>query len=111
VPFYKSPVVENLSWFTLIFFTLVIVGTSNAVNLTDGLDGLAAGCTITTAFAYSLLSYVAGNVRISQYLDIPFYPFAGELAVVCMALVGASFGFLWYNCHPAKIFMGDNGAL
>ena len=111
VPFYKSPVVENLSWFTVIFFALVIIGASNAVNLTDGLDGLAAGCTITTAFAYGVLSYVAGNVRISDYLGIPFYSFAGELSVVCMALVGASFGFLWFNCHPAKVFMGDTGSL
>jgi len=111
VPFYKTALFENLSWFTLIFFALVIVGTSNAVNLTDGLDGLAAGCTITTAFAYAVLSYVAGNVRIARYLDVPFYPFAGELAVICMALVGASFGFLWFNCHPAKVFMGDTGSL
>jgi phospho-N-acetylmuramoyl-pentapeptide-transferase len=111
VPFYKTAIIENLSWFTLIFFALVIVGASNAVNLTDGLDGLAAGCTITTAFAYGVLSYVAGNVRIAAYLDVPFYPFAGELAVICMALVGASFGFLWFNCHPAKVFMGDTGSL
>jgi phospho-N-acetylmuramoyl-pentapeptide-transferase len=111
VPFYKAAIIENLSWFTLVFFGLVIVGASNAVNLTDGLDGLAAGCTITTGFAYAVLSYVAGNVRIAKYLDVPFYPFAGELSVICMALVGASFGFLWFNCHPAKVFMGDTGSL
>lgn len=111
VPFYKTAVVENLSWFTVIFFALVIVGASNAVNLTDGLDGLAAGCTITTAFAYAVLCYVAGNVRIAKYLDVPFYPFAAELSVICMALVGASFGFLWFNCYPAKVFMGDTGSL
>jgi phospho-N-acetylmuramoyl-pentapeptide-transferase len=111
VPFYKTAVVENLSWFTVVFFALVIVGASNAVNLTDGLDGLAAGCTITTAFAYAVLCYVAGNVVIAKYLDVPFYPFAGELSVICMALVGASFGFLWFNCYPAKVFMGDTGSL
>ena len=111
VPFSKHPVIWNLGAFTVVFFALVIVGASNSVNLTDGLDGLAAGCTITTAFAYGVLCYVAGNVKISDYLDLPFYPFAGELAVVCMAMVGASFGFLWFNCHPAKVFMGDTGSL
>jgi phospho-N-acetylmuramoyl-pentapeptide-transferase len=111
VPFLKEPVVQNMSWFTFVFFALVIVGSSNAVNLTDGLDGLAAGCTTTAAFALGVLAYVAGNIKISSYLQVPFYPFAGELSVVCMALVGASLGFLWFNCHPAKIFMGDTGSL
>jgi phospho-N-acetylmuramoyl-pentapeptide-transferase len=81
------------------------------VNLTDGLDGLAAGCTITVAFAYALLSYAAGNFRIAEYLQVPFYPFAGELTVVCAALIGAGLGFLWFNCYPAKVFMGDTGSL
>ena len=111
VPFYKDPVVLNLGWFTVIFFGVVIIGASNAVNLTDGLDGLAAGCTCTAAFTYGVLAYVAGNVKIARYLDIPFYPFAGELSVICLAMVGASFGFLWFNCHPAKVFMGDTGSL
>ncbi|HEX8296619.1 MAG TPA: phospho-N-acetylmuramoyl-pentapeptide-transferase [Chthoniobacteraceae bacterium] len=111
VPFYKDPLITNLGIFTFAFFALVIIGASNAVNLTDGLDGLAAGCTATAAFAYAVLAYVAGNVKIASYLQIPFYPFAGELTVVCMALVGASFGFLWFNCHPAKVFMGDTGSL
>jgi len=111
VPFYKDPVVLNLGWFTVIFFGVVIIGASNAVNLTDGLDGLAAGCTCTAAFAYGILAYVAGNMKIARYLDIPFYPFAGELSVICLAMVGASFGFLWFNCHPAKVFMGDTGSL
>jgi len=111
VPFYKDPLVANLGIFTFVFFALVIVGASNAVNLTDGLDGLAAGCTTTVAFCYAVLAYICGNVKIASYLQIPFYPFAGELAVVCMALVGASFGFLWFNCHPAKVFMGDTGSL
>ncbi len=79
VPFVKAPVIANMSWFTFVFFALVIVGSSNAVNLTDGLDGLAIGCTITVAFAYALLSYAAGNFRIAEYLQVPFYPFAGEL--------------------------------
>jgi len=111
VPFIKAPVVANMSWFTFVFFVLVIVGASNAVNLTDGLDGLAIGCTITVAFAYALLSYAAGNFRIAEYLQVPFYPFAAELTVVCTALVGAGLGFLWFNCYPAKVFMGDTGSL
>jgi phospho-N-acetylmuramoyl-pentapeptide-transferase len=111
VPFFKAPVIANMSWFTFVFFALVIVGSSNAVNLTDGLDGLAIGCTITVAFGYALLSYAAGNFRIAEYLQVPFYPFAGELTVVCSALVGAGLGFLWFNCHLAKVFMGDTGSL
>jgi phospho-N-acetylmuramoyl-pentapeptide-transferase len=111
VPFVKAPVVTNMGWFTLLFFALVIVGSSNAVNLTDGLDGLAIGCTVTVAFAYALLSYAAGNFRIAEYLQVPFYPFTGELTVVCAALVGAGLGFLWFNCYPAKVFMGDTGSL
>jgi phospho-N-acetylmuramoyl-pentapeptide-transferase len=111
VPFVKSPVIVNMSWFTFFFFALVIVGSSNAVNLTDGLDGLAIGCTVTVAFDYALLSYVAGNFRIAEYLAVPFYPFTAELTIVCAALVGAGLGFLWYNCHPARVFMGDTGSL
>jgi phospho-N-acetylmuramoyl-pentapeptide-transferase len=111
VPFFKAPVVANMGWFTYVFFALVIVGSSNAVNLTDGLDGLAIGCTIPVAFAYALLTYAAGNFRIAEYLQVPFYSFAGELTVVCSALVGAGLGFLWFNCHPAKVFMGDTGSL
>ena len=111
VPFFKYPLIADLGAATFVFFVLVIVGASNAVNLTDGLDGLATGCTITTGFAYAVLCYIAGHVQISDYLDLPFYPFAGELSVVCMAMVGAAFGFLWFNCHPAKVFMGDTGSL
>ncbi len=111
MPFYKDPVIMNLGAFTVVFFAIVIMGSSNAVNLTDGLDGLAAGCTCTASFTYGILAYAAGNFKIASYLDIPFYPFAGELAVICMAMVGASFGFLWFNCHPAKVFMGDTGSL
>ena len=111
LPFFKIPVVPNMGWLTIIFFAFIIVGSSNAVNLTDGLDGLAIGCTITVAFAYALLSYAAGNFRIAEYLQVPFYPYTGELTVICAALVGAGLGFLWFNCHPAKVIMGDTGAL
>src|SRR5438034_2348536 len=84
---------------------------SHALTLADGFDGLALGCTIQVAFAYALLSYAAGNFRIAEYLQVPFYPFAGELTVVCSALIGAGLGFLWFNCYPAKVFMGDTGSL
>jgi phospho-N-acetylmuramoyl-pentapeptide-transferase len=111
LPFFKVPVITNMGWITLIFFAIVIVGSSNAVNLTDGLDGLAIGCTVTVALAYAFLSYASGNFRIAEYLQVPFYPFTGELTVICAALVGAGLGFLWFNCHPAKVFMGDTGSL
>jgi len=111
VPFFKAPVITDMGLFTVVFFALVIVGASNAVNLTDGLDGLAIGCTITVAFGYALISYAAGNFRIAEYLQIPFYPFTGELTVICAALIGAGLGFLWFNCYPAKVFMGDTGSL
>ena len=111
LPFFKIPVIPNMGWFTIAFFALVIVGSSNAVNLTDGLDGLAIGCTITVAFAYALLTYAAGNFRIADYLQVPFYSYTGELTVVCASLVGAGLGFLWFNCHPAKVIMGDTGSL
>src|SRR5256885_12684534 len=111
VPFVKSAVIDNMSWFTFIFFALVIVGASNAVNLTDGLDGLATGCTVTVALAYACLSYIAGKFRVAAHLQVPSYPFTAELTVVCAALIGAGFGFLWFNCHPAKVFMGDTGSL
>ncbi|MEP7078218.1 MAG: phospho-N-acetylmuramoyl-pentapeptide-transferase [Chthoniobacterales bacterium] len=111
LPFFKNAVIDNMGWFTFFFFAFVIVGSSNAVNLTDGLDGLAIGCTVTVALAYTLLTYAAGNFKIAEYLQVPFYPFTGELTVVCAALVGAGLGFLWFNCHPAKVFMGDTGSL
>ncbi|MBU3664585.1 MAG: phospho-N-acetylmuramoyl-pentapeptide-transferase [Chthoniobacterales bacterium] len=119
VPFSKEPVVHLRVAFpfiftfivALVFYLLVIVGSSNAVNLTDGLDGLAAGCTATVAFGFAVLTYAAGHHKIAQYLQIPYVPFSGELAVVCLALVGAALGFLWWNCHPARVFMGDTGSL
>ena len=95
----------------LIFVCLVIVGSSNAVNLTDGLDGLAIGCTVIAAGALTVLTYVSSNFRWAAYLDIQYIPKVGELTVFCGALVGASLGFLWYNAHPAEIFMGDVGSL
>ncbi|MBV9492057.1 MAG: phospho-N-acetylmuramoyl-pentapeptide-transferase [Verrucomicrobia bacterium] len=111
IPFFKDPIIENLGWFTLAFYALVIVGASNAVNLTDGLDGLATGCTVTVASTYAVMTYAAGNIPIATYLDLPFYRQSGELTVLCAALVGAGLGFLWFNCHPAKVFMGDTGSL
>jgi phospho-N-acetylmuramoyl-pentapeptide-transferase len=95
----------------LVFVAVVITGSSNAVNLTDGLDGLAIGCTVIAAGALTVLTYVSSNFRWANYLDIQFIPKVGELTVFCGALVGASLGFLWYNAHPAEIFMGDVGSL
>ena len=110
-PLAKSPLLD-LHLLVIPFFALVIVGCSNAVNLTDGLDGLATGCTISSALSYSLLAYLAGHYYMSvEYLVIPHNLYIGELAVFLMALVGAGFGFLWFNCHPAKMFMGDTGSL
>jgi len=95
----------------LVFVCIVIVGSSNAVNLTDGLDGLAIGCTVIAAGALTVLTYVSSNSRWATYLEIQYIPRVGELTVFCGALVGASLGFLWYNAHPAEIFMGDVGSL
>jgi phospho-N-acetylmuramoyl-pentapeptide-transferase len=95
----------------LLFVTIVITGSSNAVNLTDGLDGLAIGSTVIAAGALTVLTYVSSNARWSTYLDIQYIPRIGELTVFCGALVGASLGFLWYNAHPAEVFMGDVGSL
>ncbi|WP_456436512.1 phospho-N-acetylmuramoyl-pentapeptide-transferase [Thermovibrio ammonificans] len=89
----------------------IIVGTSNAVNLTDGLDGLAIGPVITTSFVFLIFSYVVGNYRLATYLQLPYVPGAGELTVVCAAVIGASLAFLWFNAYPAEVFMGDVGAL
>lgn len=112
LPFLKGPIITHLSIVAaFIFYLLIIVGTSNAVNITDGLDGLAAGCTVMAAVAYAIFTYVAGNLKIANYLQIPHNPFSGELAVVSMALAGASLGFLWWNCYPARLFMGDTGSL
>jgi phospho-N-acetylmuramoyl-pentapeptide-transferase len=88
-----------------------VTSCSNAVNLTDGLDGLAIGCTIIAALTYSILSYITGNSRFSDYLNVFYLPGAGELTVFCMAMVGAGLGFLWFNSYPANVFMGDTGSL
>jgi phospho-N-acetylmuramoyl-pentapeptide-transferase len=112
VPFYKDVVISEMSLFLLVpFLFLILSGSSNAINLTDGVDGLAIGCTVTVALAYAIMAYVAGNVIISEYLFISYIPGVGELAVVCVALLGASLAFLWYNSHPAEVFMGDTGSL
>ena len=112
IPFFKGPVLTHLGWgWVFLFYLFVIVGSSNAVNLTDGLDGLAAGCTVMAGACFGVFTYLAGNYKAAVYLQIPHYLFAGELAVVSLALAGAALGFLWWNCHPAKVFMGDTGSL
>jgi phospho-N-acetylmuramoyl-pentapeptide-transferase len=111
VPFYKYPVVMNLGALFFVLAVLVVVGTSNAVNLTDGLDGLAIGCTITVVSVYAVFAYLISNAKFAQYLRLEHVPHVGELTVVCSALLGASMGFLWFNCHPAQVFMGDTGSL
>jgi len=95
----------------LLFLVLVIVGCSNAVNLTDGLDGLAVGCVLVSSTALTVLTYLSSNAKFADYLDIQKIPDAGELVIFCGSLVGASLGFLWYNAHPAEMFMGDVGSL
>ncbi len=110
IPFFKS-FTPDLGPFYILFAILVIVGASNAVNLTDGLDGLAIGPVIVAAVAYLIVSYVSGHKALSQYLLIPHIEGAGELAIFCGAMIGASMGFLWFNAYPASIFMGDVGSL
>ena len=110
IPFLKDFAI-NLGIFYILFVIVVIVGSSNAVNLTDGLDGLAIGSILFVAIAYSALCYVTGHMKFSSYLFIPFIPKAGELTVLCSGLIGASLGFLWYNSYPASVFMGDVGSL
>ena len=108
----QSPHLWIIAFLPFIFFVvLVIVGSSNAVNLTDGLDGLAIGCTIVAAAALTVLTYVSGHVRFAEYLELQKMPQVAELTVFCGAMVGSSIGFLWYNAHPAEIFMGDVGSL
>jgi phospho-N-acetylmuramoyl-pentapeptide-transferase len=110
LPFYKYPLHVGLV-IGLLVVLFAIVGSSNAVNLTDGLDGLAIGCTLIVGFVFLFFTYLAGNVKAAAYLEIPFVPGAGELTVFCAALIGAGLGFLWFNCHPAQVFMGDTGSL
>lgn len=112
VPFYKEVLISEMSLLLLApFLFLILSGSSNAINLTDGVDGLAIGCTVTAALAYAIMAYAAGNSIIAEYLFISYIPGSGELTVVCAALLGASLAFLWFNCHPAEVFMGDTGSL
>jgi phospho-N-acetylmuramoyl-pentapeptide-transferase len=110
IPFFKKAVLD-LSWLYVPFAVVLMVGYSNAVNLTDGLDGLAIGLVIMVALALAVIAYLTGRADYAQYLQIPFVKGGGEIAVFCLAVVGASVGFLWFNAHPAEIFMGDAGSL
>jgi phospho-N-acetylmuramoyl-pentapeptide-transferase len=110
LPFYKYPL-HCGAVAGVIIVALAIVGSSNAVNLTDGLDGLATGCTLIVGFVFLFFTYLAGNIKAAAYLQIPYVAGAGELTVFCSALLGAGLGFLWFNCHPAQVFMGDTGSL
>ncbi len=110
VPFMKMPVLSS-AVVGILITVCAIVGSSNAVNLTDGLDGLAIGCTLIVTMVFLVLTYIAGNVIIARYLQVPYVAGAGELTVFCAAMVGAGLGFLWFNCHPAQVFMGDTGSL
>ncbi len=109
-PFFKN-IYPDLGWFYIIFSVLVIVGASNAVNLTDGLDGLAVGPTIISGAVYLVFAYLAGHVILAEYLQIPYVKGGGEVAVFCGGIVGGCLGFLWFNAYPAEIFMGDVGSL
>ncbi|MCZ6697457.1 MAG: phospho-N-acetylmuramoyl-pentapeptide-transferase, partial [Planctomycetota bacterium] len=110
LPFVKEPLLLSVPVF--MFMTVVVVaGTSNAVNLTDGMDGLASGCVALCCLVFMVLAWAVGDARTAGYLLMPHVPEAGELAVFCGAMMGACLGFLWYNCHPAQVFMGDTGSL
>jgi phospho-N-acetylmuramoyl-pentapeptide-transferase len=115
LPFYKYVLVVPLSaafaWLYVLFVTFILTGTSNAVNITDGLDGLAAGLSVIAFATFAVFAYAIGRVDFSRYLGLFYLPGAGELTVFCTALVGALIGFLWFNTHPAQVFMGDTGSL
>ena len=111
VPFIKHPVLTGAGPAGLLLTVLTIIGSSNAVNLTDGLDGLAIGCTLIVAAVFLVFTYIAGNFKFAEYLQVPFVSGAGELTVFCAAMIGSGLGFLWFNCHPAQMFMGDTGSL
>jgi phospho-N-acetylmuramoyl-pentapeptide-transferase len=110
IPFFKN-VAINLGWFYIIFVYFVIVGTSNAVNLTDGLDGLAILPAVMVGGALGIFAYATGNFNFAKYLMIPYIPGVGEVVIICGAIAGAGLGFLWFNTYPAQVFMGDVGAL
>ena len=109
-PFFKDLII-NLGWFFIPFSVFVIIGSSNAVNLTDGLDGLATVPVILVAACFAFISYVTGNIVFSDYLNIPYIEGTGEISIFCGAIIGSCLGFLWFNAPPAKIFMGDTGSL
>ena len=115
LPFYKYvlivPATAGFAFLYVLFTTFILTGTSNAVNLTDGLDGLASGLTAIAALTFGIFAYVIGNFKTADYLQVFYMRGAGELTVFCMAIAGACIGFLWYNAHPAQVFMGDTGAL
>ncbi len=112
VPFLKEPLVRDIGLIAaLVYVCVVLIGSTNAVNLTDGLDGLAIGCSSSVALSYLVMTYVSGHREFADYLMIPYVRGAGELTVFCGALAGACLGFLWHNCHPAAVFMGDTGSL
>jgi phospho-N-acetylmuramoyl-pentapeptide-transferase len=111
LPVFKYLVVNFAPWLFVVFVTVVITGSSNAVNLTDGLDGLATGLAGIAAAAFAVFAYLFGRVDVTTYLNVFYLPGAGELAVFCAALMGATIGFLWFNAHPAEVFMGDTGSL
>ncbi len=110
IPFFKN-ILPHLGWGYVVFATFVIVGTSNAVNLTDGLDGLAIGPVVIAGVTYMIFAYVAGNIKIADYLQITYVAGSGEAAIFCSAMAGAGVGFLWFNAYPAQMFMGDVGSL
>ena len=110
LPFFKN-IQPELGIGFIVFATIVIIATSNSVNLTDGLDGLAIGPVITSALALLVLSYISGHIKIAEYLGVSFVDGAGELSIICGSIVGAGIGFLWYNTYPAQVFMGDVGSL
>ena len=109
-PFFKN-LILNLGWFFIPFYLFVIVGASNAVNLTDGLDGLATVPVMLVAACFAFISYVSGNIIFSEYLQITYLEGVGEASIFCGSIIGACLGFLWFNAPPAKIFMGDTGSL
>ena len=111
LPFFKYLVINFAPWLYVVFVTVVITGSSNAVNLTDGLDGLATGLAGIAAAAFAGFAYLFGRVDVTTYLNLFYLPGAGELAIFCAALMGATIGFLWFNAHPAQVFMGDTGSL
>jgi phospho-N-acetylmuramoyl-pentapeptide-transferase len=110
IPFFKNPVLD-MGWYWIPFAVLLVVGESNAVNFSDGLDGLLAGLLIIVFLTLAILTYITGRIDYSEYLGIPYIPGAGELTIFCLAAAGACVGFLWFNAHPAEVFMGDVGSL